>query len=339
MSRMEDAVEPAERKDRSTKAARLVDLDSAHDLCHAILDEVGRAVIGKRDVVTLVLGSMLVGGHVLLDDLPGVGKTLTARSLAQVCGLTFSRVQFTPDLLPTDITGSLVLDPATGRPEFRPGPVFANVLVADEVNRAPAKTQSALLEAMQEQQITVDGTSHRLPRPFVVIATQNPIESEGTYALPEAQLDRFLVCSPMGYPEGDDELTMLRNRLGRRTEETALDAVVDLATFRGIQRAVEQIHVDDSLLAYALALVTATRAEADLEVGASPRGSLALVALARAWALLWGRDHVGPDDLRTLAVPVLGHRVVLRDEAWVKGLSGADVVRRVIDQVPAPSWT
>ena len=328
------------RANRSGKsAARLVDLATAHDLCHAILDEVERAVIGKRDVVSLVLGSMLVGGHVLLDDLPGVGKTLTARSLATVAGLGFSRVQFTPDLLPTDITGTLVLDPSTGRPEFRPGPVFVNVLVADEVNRAPPKTQSALLEAMQEQQITVDGTSHRLPRPFVVIATQNPIEHEGTYALPEAQLDRFLVCSPMGYPAPDDERTMLRNRMGRRTEETVLRPVVDLATFRAIQRAVEQVHVDESLLDYALTLVTATREEPDLEVGASPRGSLALVALARAWALLWGRDHVGPDDLRFLAAPVLGHRVVVRDEAWVKGTTGTDVVRRVIDRVPAPTWT
>ncbi len=318
---------------------RLLDVETAHTLCHEILDEVERAVIGKRDVVTLVLASMLVGGHILLDDLPGVAKTLTARSIATAAGLQFSRVQFTPDLLPTDITGSLVLDPGSGRPEFRPGPVFAHVLVADEVNRAPAKTQSALLEAMQEQQVTVDGVSHRLPRPFVVVATQNPIESEGTYALPEAQLDRFLVCSAMGYPSQGDELTLLRNRLDRRTDEVVLEPVVDQMTFRSIQRAVEQVHVDDSLLAYALALVTATRDEPDLEFGASPRGSLALVALARAWALLWGRDHVGPDDLRSLAVPVLGHRVVLRDEAWVRGLAAADVVRRVIDRVPAPSWS
>ncbi len=318
---------------------RLLDVETAHTLCHEILDEVERAVIGKRDVVTLVLASMLVGGHILLDDLPGVAKTLTARSIATAAGLQFSRVQFTPDLLPTDITGSLVLDPGSGRPEFRPGPVFAHVLVADEVNRAPAKTQSALLEAMQEQQVTVDGVSHRLPRPFVVVATQNPIESEGTYALPEAQLDRFLVCSAMGYPSQGDELTLLRNRLDRRTDEVVLEPVVDQMTFRSIQRAVEQVHVDDSLLAYALALVTATRDEPDLEFGASPRGSLALVALARAWALLWGRDHVGPDDLRSLAVPVLGHRVVLRDEAWVRGLASADDVRRVIDRVPAPSWS
>lgn len=313
-------------------------LPAAAELAHRILDEVERAVVGKRDAVALVLAAMLADGHVLLEDVPGVAKTLTARSLATATGLRFARVQFTPDLLPTDITGTLVLDPVSGQPEFRAGPVFTQLLLADEINRAPSKTQAALLEGMQERQVTVDGVPRRLPRPFVVIATQNPIEAEGTYPLPEAQLDRFLVRATMGYPAHGDELVMLERRIERGTDDVELQAVVDAGGFRAMQRAVERVHVDRRLLEYALGLVTATRAEPDLEVGASPRGSLAMIRLARAWALLSGRDYVGPDDLRAIAVPVLAHRVVLRDDAWVRGVPAADVVRRVVDEVPAPTW-
>jgi MoxR-like ATPase len=308
-------------------------------LAGRIVDEVERAVIGKRDVVDLVLAAVLAGGHVLLEDVPGVAKTLLARSLATACGLGFARVQFTPDLLPSDITGTLVLDLATRTPTFRPGPVFTDVLLADEVNRAPAKSQAALLEAMQEGQVTVDGTARDLGRPFAVIATQNPIEAEGTYPLPEAQLDRFLVRVALGYPSAEDELAILGGRLARRQPEVDIRPVVSRQTFVSMQSAVEAVHVDDSLVAYALALVRATRDEPDIAIGASPRGSLALVTLARAWALVRGRDYVGPDDVRALAVPTLSHRITLDDDAWVRGTLADDVVRRVIDRVPAPTWS
>ncbi len=307
-------------------------------LAGAVVDEVERAVVGKRDVIDLVLASLLAGGHVLLEDVPGVAKTLLARSLATACGLAFSRVQFTPDLLPSDITGSLVLDLATRTPTFRPGPVFTDVLLADEINRAPAKSQAALLEAMQEGQVTVDGTARPLGCPFAVVATQNPIEAEGTYPLPEAQLDRFLVRVGLGYPSEDDELAILDERLSRRSPHVAIEPVVSRETFVSMQAAVEDVHVDDSLVAYALALVRATRDAPDIAVGASPRGSLALVLLARSWALVRGRDYVGPDDIRALAVPTLSHRIALDDDAWVRGTLADDVVRRIIDRVPAPTW-
>lgn len=312
---------------------------SAAALAREIVDEVERAVIGKRDVIDLVLAAVLAGGHVLLEDLPGVAKTLLARSLATACGLDFARVQFTPDLLPSDITGTLVLDLATNSPAFRPGPVFCDVLLADEINRAPAKSQAALLEAMQERHVTVDGVPRPLGAPFAVIATQNPIEAEGTYPLPEAQLDRFLVRIGVGYPDVDDELTILERRLERATPDVEIRAVTDRALFLALQAAVEEVHVDGRLLEYALEVVRATRDERDIAVGASPRGSLALVTLARAWALVRGRDYVGPDDIRSLAVPALAHRVTLDDDAWVRGVAADDVVRRVIDRIPAPNWS
>ena len=310
--------------------------EQATAVAHGILDEVSRAVVGKRPVVRLILAGLLADGHVLLDDVPGVAKTLTARSLATAAGLQFSRVQFTPDVLPADITGSLVLDLTTQRPEFRPGPVFTDLLLADEVNRAPAKTQSALLEAMQERQVTVDGDGHLLSRPFLVVATQNPIESEGTYPLPEAQLDRFLLRTTMGYPTEEDEIELLAQRIARGTDDFDLRPVCDASTFLGVQRAVEKIRVDPRLLAYSVALVRATRAEPSLDVGSSPRGTLALVKLARAAALLDARDFVGPDDIRQVAIPALAHRVVLSDEAWARRTDPVDLVRNAIDQVPVP---
>jgi MoxR-like ATPase len=305
----------------------------------AILDEVCRAVVGKREVIRLILAGLIADGHVLLDDVPGVAKTLTARSIAAAAGLSFSRVQFTPDVLPADMTGSLVLDLATQRPEFRPGPVFTDLLLADEVNRAPAKTQAALLEAMQERQVTVDGVAHPLPRPFLVIATQNPIESEGTYPLPEAQLDRFLLRTTMGYPSEEDEVTLLTERLERRTDDVSLRPVCDAATFVAVQQSLEQIHFDRRLLGFCVALVRATRSEARLEVGCSPRGTLALVKLTRAAALLSGRDYVGPDDIRAMAVPALAHRVVLSDDAWARRTDPGEVLRRAVDRVPVPNAT
>ena len=265
-----------------------------------------------------------------------MAKTLTARSIAAAAGLGFSRVQFTPDVLPADITGSLVLDVATRRPEFRRGPVFANLLLADEINRAPAKTQAALLEAMQERQVTVDGSAMKLPRPFLVIATQNPIESEGTYPLPESQLDRFLLRTTMGYPGEEDEVTLLADRLDRGTDEVAMRPACDAETFLAPQRSLESVHVDGRLLRYCVALVRATRSRSELAVGSSPRGTVALVKLARAVALLDGRDFVGPDDVRQVAVHALGHRVVLSDEAWARRADPEAVVQRAVDSVSVP---
>lgn len=311
-------------------------VERATALADAILDEVCKAVVGKRATLRLILAGLIADGHVLLDDVPGVAKTLTARSIARVAGLSFSRVQFTPDVLPADITGSIVLDPATGRPEFRRGPVFTDLLLADEVNRAPAKTQSALLEAMQERQVTADGVAHALPRPFLVIATQNPIESEGTYPLPESQLDRFILRTTMGYPSEDDERALLLNRVERGKDEVDLATVCDAPTFAALQGALERIHVDPRLGAYCVQLVRATRSEPRLAVGSSPRGTLALVKLARASALLDGQDHIGPDHIRSMAVPALAHRVVLSDEAWAERVDPEDVVGRAIDRVPVP---
>jgi MoxR-like ATPase len=319
-----------------TKSPVALPVQQAARVLDEILDEVCRAVVGKREVIKLILSGLAADGHVLLDDVPGVAKTLTARSLATAAGLDFSRVQFTPDVLPADITGSLVLDLATHTPEFRRGPVFSNLLLADEVNRAPAKTQAALLEAMQERQVTSDGKTHMLPRPFLVIATQNPIESEGTYPLPEAQLDRFLLRTTMGYPAEEDELTLLTDRLERGTDEVTLSPVCDVATFIAVQGALEQVHIEERLLSYCVTLVRATRAEPQLSVGSSPRGTLALVKMARASALMDGRDFVGPDDIRVMAVPALAHRVVLSDDAWARNISPEEVVRRAADRVPAP---
>jgi MoxR-like ATPase len=251
----------------------------------------------------------------------------------------FSRVQFTPDVLPADMTGSLVLDLATRLPEFRPGPVFTHLLLADEVNRAPAKTQAALLEAMQERQVTVDGVAHRLPRPFLAIATQNPIESEGTYPLPEAQLDRFLLRTTMGYPSQQDEVMLLTRRMERRTDDVPLHPVCDAATFVALQQTVEHIHVDGRLLDYCVTLVRATRSEPQLAVGCSPRGTLALIKLTRASALLEGREFVSPDDIRAMAVPALAHRVVLSDDAWARRTDPEDIVRRAVDRVAVPRAT
>jgi len=304
----------------------------------ALLDQIERAVIGKRHELSLLTAALLADGHVLLDDLPGVAKTLTARSLATAAGLSFSRVQFTPDVLPSDITGATVLDLATNQPVFRPGPVFAQLVLADEINRAPAKTQAALLEAMQERQVTADGVTHRLPAPFLVIATENPIESEGTYPLPEAQLDRFLVRMRLGYPATPDEVRLLHERIDRGSDDVALEPVLTAEQFVEVQAAVEKVHVEPSLVEYIVAVVGATRRDPDLEVGASPRGSLALMKVSRAWALVQGRDFVTPDDVRQVAVPALAHRVVLTAEAWARRADEAAVVRRALDSVPAPTW-
>jgi MoxR-like ATPase len=304
--------------------------------CADILDEVERAVVGHRRGLELVLIAILAGGHVLLEDLPGLGKTLTARSFAQVLGLSFARIQFTPDLLPSDVVGAPLYEQRTGEMVFRPGPVFTQLLLADEINRTPPKTQAALLEAMGEGQVSMDGVTRTLPQPFVVLATDNPIEYEGTYELPEAQLDRFLVRLRLGYLNKDDEVAMLARRLDRKTERTELREVVDAAELLTMRESLEDVEVSPDVLDYVVSIVGATREHPQIQVGASPRGGLALVQLARGQALLRQRDYVIPDDVKTIAVPALAHRITLRPELWVRQVSADDVVARLLATVPVP---
>ncbi|MFD8567903.1 AAA family ATPase [Streptomyces sp. NPDC059639] len=303
----------------------------------AVLREVGRAVVGKSDALELVMLGVLARGHVLVEDLPGLGKTLLARSFATALGLDFRRIQFTPDLLPSDVTGASLYDQRGGEMVFHPGPVFAHLLLADEINRTPPKTQAALLEAMAESQVTVDGATRPLPDPFLVIATANPVEYEGTYSLPEAQLDRFQLRVRMGYLTSAQELAMLRSRVERAAPETVLDTLASPAEVVAWRDAVERVEIDDDLLAYAVALVNATRDHPQISIGASPRGGLALVQLARARAVLERRDFVIPEDLKILAVPALAHRVSLRPELWVREVSTDAVVREIAGTVPTPA--
>ena len=302
-----------------------------------ILDEVEKAVVGKRDALETCLLAFLADGHVLLEDYPGLAKTLIARSFAQVCDMRFQRIQFTPDLMPSDVTGPAVYDQRAGDFEFRPGPIFANLLLGDEINRAPPKTQAALLEAMAERQVTIENTTHPLEPPFLVIATQNPIEYEGTYPLPEAQLDRFMVRLGVGYPERDDEWRMLEGRLERARDDVQLERVVDRQTLLAMQRAIEQVYVSESIGYYIVDLVAATRTSGQVEVGASPRGSLALLKLSRCRAALFGRDFVTPEDVKGIAVPALAHRLMLRPELWVRRVRPEDVVATALDTVPTPA--
>ena len=302
-----------------------------------ILDELERAIVGKREALELVLLGVLADGHVLIEDFPGLAKTLIARSFAQVTSMRFTRVQFTPDLMPSDITGSSIFDQRSADFDFRPGPIFTNLLLADEINRAPPKTQAALLEAMQERQVTIEGTTRLLDPPFVVLATQNPIEYEGTYPLPEAQLDRFLLRLRLGYPESDDEWGILERRLERGADEVELQPVVDRAALLELQGAIEDVHVSESIGRYIVDIVGATRASKRLQVGASPRGSLALLKLARCRAAVQGRDFATPDDVKAVAVPALAHRLTLMPELWVQRISADQIVRETLEQVPTPS--
>ena len=302
----------------------------------AVLDEVERAVVGKRDALELVLLGMLADGHVLIEDFPGLAKTLTARAFSQVTSIGFTRIQFTPDLMPSDVTGSSIFNQREADFEFRPGPIFTNLLLADEINRAPPKTQAALLEAMQERQVTIEGTTYPLAPPFLVLATQNPIEYEGTYPLPEAQLDRFLLRVGVGYPDRDEEWEVLERRLERQVDEVELRAVVDREELLEMQRAVEDVHVDRSVGIYMVDVVGATRTANGVQVGASPRGSLALLKLSRCRAAVRGRDYVIPDDVKAVAIPALAHRLSLRPELWVQRLRPDDIVATLLDEVPTP---
>jgi MoxR-like ATPase len=302
----------------------------------AVLDEIERVVVGKRAALTLILNTVLARGHVLIEDLPGLGKTLIARSFAAALGLDFTRVQFTPDLLPADLLGSTVYDMQSGRFEFRPGPIFTNLLLADEINRTPPKTQAALLEAMAEGQVSIDGVTHRLPQPFIVLATDNPIEYEGTYPLPEAQLDRFAVRLELRYLSERDEASMLRRRLDRGSAEPTINQVVDGHDLLAMRESVEQVSVHEDVLHYVVSLAAASRHHPQVAVGASPRAELDLVQLARARALLLGRDYVIPEDIKALATPAVAHRITLRPEMWVRKIQGADVVEDLLRRVPVP---
>jgi len=301
-----------------------------------ILVEVERAVVGKRDALELVLLGLLADGHVLIEDFPGLAKTLIARAYAQVTSIGFTRIQFTPDLMPSDVTGSSIFNQRESDFEFRPGPIFTNLLLADEINRAPPKTQAALLEAMQERQVTIEGTTRPLARPFLVLGTQNPIEYEGTYPLPEAQLDRFLLRIGVGYPAREEEWDVLERRLERAADEIELEPVVGRDELLEMQQAVEQVHVDRSVGLYMVDLVAATRTASGVQVGASPRGSLALLKLSRCRAALDARDYVTPDDVKSVAVPALSHRLLLRPELWVQRLRPDDIVLELLDRVPTP---
>ena len=306
-------------------------------LAAAVLDEIGRAMVGKREALTLMLSSILAGGHVLIEDFPGLGKTLAARSFAQTLGLDFARAQFTPDLLPADLTGSFMYDQRSSEFAFRAGPLFTGLLLADEINRTPPKTQSALLEAMQERQVTVEGETFPLPAPFHVLATANPVEYEGTYPLPEAQLDRFLMRVSFGYPTRNEEWDVLARRLDRQREEQVLTAVTDSDGLLAMQAAVETVTVEESVGRYCVALATETRSHPHVLMGSSPRGALALMLTARSYAVIHGRDYVVPEDVKAVAPSVLAHRITVKPELWMSDVSGGSVTRGVLAEVATPS--
>jgi len=301
-----------------------------------VIEEVSKAIVGKREVLELVMLAILCDSHVLIEDYPGLAKTLMAKSFAKALGLEFKRIQFTSDLLPSDITGSYVLNRETSKFEFRKGPIFTNILLADEINRAPPRTQSALLEAMQERQVSVEGNTFILDRPFIVLATQNPIEYEGTYPLPEAQLDRFIMKINIGYPRFEEEIEILNRRIKRMKDEVDIETVLNPKEVLNLQNEVEKIYIEDDLKNYIVKIVSATRNAPEVEVGASVRGSLAILKLARARAFLEGRDFVIPDDIKRVAIPALRHRLILRTEYWLRGVKPDSIIERILNQIPVP---
>jgi MoxR-like ATPase len=314
----------------------VTEISKVSALSKQVITEVERAVVGKRALLEMMMASMLAGGHILLEDFPGLGKTLVARSFATVLGLEFKRIQFTPDLLPGDITGGYVFNRIENKFELRKGPIFANIVLADEINRASPKTQSALLEAMQEGQVTIEGETLPLPVPFLVLATQNPIEYEGTFPLPEAQLDRFMLKLTVGYPNVDEEKLILRRRRERKQDEVVLREVTTDKLVLEMRDTVETIHVDSDLENYIVSLVHATRTDRRVAVGASPRGSLAFLKIARANATIENREFITPDDIKRYAIPVLGHRVILQPEYWMSRQVTDDVIRDTLDRTPVP---
>ncbi|MGA8542649.1 MAG: MoxR family ATPase [Thermoplasmata archaeon] len=311
-------------------------VEEAGAVAEAIRAAVSTAVVGRELALDEILTGLTADGHLLIEDMPGLGKTLMAKSFAAALGLDFQRIQFTADLLPHDITGSDMLDTGKGGFVFRRGPIFANILLADEINRAPPKVQSALLEAMQEYQVTSERSTYPLPRPFLVLATENPLELEGTYPLPEAQVDRFLMRLKVGYPTTEEERTILERRRARKTENVVVPPATTPERFVELQRTVEEIELEPSIAGYIVEVVRSTRGDNRVEVGASPRGSLALQKLTRARALLNGRDYVLPDDVKALAAPALAHRVLVKPEPWIRGVRGEDVVRTALERTPVP---
>ncbi|MFH5798103.1 AAA family ATPase [Haladaptatus sp. CMAA 1911] len=314
-----------------------MDVTDANTEANSVLDAIGTAVIADREFLETVLLGVMAQGHVLLEDVPGTGKTLTARSFASALGLSFSRVQFTPDLLPADVTGTHVFNEQDRKFEFNEGPIFANVVLADEINRAPPKTQAALLEAMEERQVTVDGDTRELPKPFFVIATQNPVEQEGTFPLPEAQVDRFAVKTSLGYPELDGEIELLRRRSARDSQSPSVETVLDNQLVTDLQSVPETVRVEEDLLEYMAAIARGTREDRRVEVGVSPRGTQRLFEATRARAAMQGRDFVTPDDVKRVAYPVLAHRVVLTPDAKVNNARKDEIVESVLDSVPVPT--
>ncbi|HKI76099.1 MAG TPA: MoxR family ATPase [Candidatus Bathyarchaeia archaeon] len=313
-----------------------LNIEEAGRTCQKVISQVKKVIVGKEPVLEKVMLAVLANSHILFEDYPGLAKTLLAKSFAMSMGCGFSRIQFTPDLLPADITGTYVFNVRSGEFELRKGPVFTNILLADEINRAPPKTQAALLEAMQEKQTTLDGKTHLLDNPFIVVATQNPIEYEGVYPLPEAQLDRFLVKLQLGYPARTEEVEIMHRRMLRGQEDVALDPVTDLRTILDLQKTVEGIHVDDDVMGYIADIVQATRSQRQIDVGASPRGSLAIFKLSRARAVFHGRDYVIPDDVKEVVASALVHRLIMKAESWVKGTSPSQVLEEILRTIPVP---
>lgn len=313
-----------------------MNLNEVSSLVNNVINEVSKIIVDKNDVIKLLLMAILANGHVLIEDFPGLAKTLMAKSLAKVLGCKFSRIQFTPDLLPADIIGTMIYNQITGSFEFRYGPIFTNILLGDEINRAPPKTQSALLEAMQERQVTVEGKTYKLSDPFIVIATQNPIEYEGTYPLPEAQLDRFIMKLNIGYPSKEGEIDMLKRRILRKADEIELKTLASPEIIVESQRAIEDVYVSDEILNYIVNIVRATRKHSYVEVGVSPRGTLALLKISRVKAVIDGRDYVIPDDVKEIAPYVLAHRLILKSELWIKGVNPVDIVQQIINEIEVP---
>lgn len=313
-----------------------IDVSQVSALGEKVIMEVERAIVGKSALIRQILAACLAGGHILMEDYPGLGKTILSKSLATALGLRFKRIQFTPDLLPGDITGGYIYNRQKERFELRKGPIFAHLVLADEINRASPRTQSALLEAMQESQVTIEGETHRLEEPFIVIATQNPIEYEGTFPLPEAQLDRFLVKLNVGYPTAAEEREILQRRRQRGSDAVEIHQVADASTLLAMRACVEKVYVDEDVQTYIVQLVHATRTDARVAVGASPRGSLALLKLARAHAALQGRDFVLPDDIKAYVFPALAHRLILEPEFWMKRQAVEDILQQILNSVAVP---